>query len=120
MGKRTIAVIIGAIVIYSIGIFMVGYGLHQPQEVVKIIETRVTQYQPFPPYEAFPDPIDFDQALYLLHGMRQSHIETLKWKFKSDPGFGIADREVQKLFIKEYDQLIDIFWRMRLEEEKRR
>ncbi len=82
-------------------------------EVVKEIKTTIYRYPNTPPYEAFSDPIDFDQAMVLLHGMRASHVQCLNWEFESDPGFGIADKDLQKQFIKWYDQLIDIFWRMK-------
>ena len=82
-------------------------------EVVKEIQTTIFRYPNTPPYEAFPDPINFEQALVLLYGMRASHIQALNWEFESDPGFGIADKDLQEQFIKWYDQLIDIFWRMK-------
>lgn len=82
------------------------------REIEKEVQTTVYRYPNTPPYEAFPDPIDFDQALVLLYGMRASHIQALAWEFESDPGFGIADKDLQRQFIKWYDQLIDIFWRM--------
>jgi len=95
-------------------IFMAGYEYHQPVvEIVEEIQTTVFRYPNTPPYEAFPDPIDFDQSLVLLYGMRASHEQALNWTFESDPGFGIADRDLQEQFIKWYDQLIDILWRMK-------
>ena len=81
-------------------------------EIIKMVETVVYRYPNTPPYEAFSDPIDFDQALVLLYGFRTSHVQALNWEFESDPGFGIADKDLQEQFIKWYDQLIDIFWRM--------
>ena len=84
-------------------------------EVIKTIQTVVYRYPTTPPFEAFPDPITFDQALTLLYGMRLSHVQALKWTFESDPGFGIADREFQEQCIEWYDQLIDLLWRMEKE-----
>ena len=73
--------------------------------------TTVTfRYPNTPPYEAFPDPITFEQALLLLYGMRTSHEQALNWTFESSPGFGIDDREFQLQVIKWYDQLIDYIW----------
>lgn len=83
-----------------------------PEIIIKEVKTTVYRYPNTPPYEAFADPIEFDQALVLLYGMRASHIQILNWEFESDPGFGIADKDLQRQFIKWYDQLIDIFWRM--------
>ncbi len=81
-------------------------------EVIKTVQTVIYRYPTTPPFEAFPDPITFDQSLILLYGMRLSHVQALKWTFESDPGFGIADREFQEQCIEWYDQLIDLLWRM--------
>jgi len=84
-------------------------------EVEKIIEVRteITRFPNTPPYTAFPDPINFYQAMKLLYGMQQSHKEALNWTFESDPGFGIADKDLQLKFIRDYDQLIDYIWRLK-------
>jgi len=100
--------------------FMAGY-LYYEQEAplvteVVVVKTKVIyRYPNTPPYEAFSNPIDFDQALVLLYGMRASHEQALCWEFESDPGFGIADKDLQKQMIKWYDQLIDFTRRIKEE-----
>lgn len=133
MKRWLVLVLVVSVVVIAMGaMFKAGYEFHQPREIVReiiverwhepevvVVETEVKEIQAViyrypntPPYEAFADPIDFDQALVLLYGMRASHIQALNWEFESDPGFGIADKNLQRQFIKWYDQLIDIFWRM--------
>ena len=97
----------------NVGIYYAGTKDKEPEviEVIKEVQTVVYRYPNTPPYEAFADPITFDQALVLLHGMRASHVGALNVTFEIDPGFGITDKELQNNFIKQYDQLIDIFWK---------
>jgi len=85
------------------------FGVLYGQETVEpvIVTTKIIRYPTTPPYETFDNPIDYDQALALLYGMRASHKQALNRTFESDPGFGIADREFQLQCIKWYDQLID-------------
>ena len=83
----------------------------EPKVTEKVVIATVYRFPNTSPYTAFADPIDLDQALLLLNGMRASHVQALNWTFTSNPGFGIADKELQTLFIKEYDQLIDFLWR---------
>lgn len=84
-------------------------GLHTSiwKPEVKIITTTITRYPNSPPYETLPDPIEYNQAILLLQGMRASHIQALNWTFESDPGFCIADKEFQTWCIHAYDQLIE-------------
>ena len=76
----------------------------------------VYKYPITPPYETFPDPINFDQVLLLLYGMRASHVQALGFTFTTSPGFGIDDKEFQLQVIKWYDQLIDYVWRQKNDE----
>ena len=93
--------------------FISGVKSVEPQiiETIKIVNTTVYRYPNTPPYENLPDPINLNQALALLDGMRASHIAALNWTFESSPGFGIDDREFQKQCIEWYDQLIDFVLR---------
>ena len=77
--------------------------------------TVIYKYPNTPPYTVFSGPIDFDQALLLLYGMRESHVSALNWTFTTSPGFGIDDREFQTTVIRWYDQLIDFLWRQEKE-----
>src|SRR3990167_6570508 len=81
----------------------------------QVKETVVYKFPNTPPYTVFSDPIDFDQALLLLYGMRESHVSALNWTFTTSPGFGIDDREFQTTVIRWYDQLIDFLWRQERE-----
>ena len=80
------------------------------QEIVK----TVYRYPNSPPYQELDEPINYDQAIALLSGMRLSHIQILKWKFEKDPGFGIADKDFQAKCIKWYDQLIEYVQRQEI------
>ena len=91
--------------------FYLGTLFYEYNTEPKIVETVIYRYPNTPPYEEFSDPIDFNQALILLYGMRASHIQALNWTFESNPGFGIADKDLQRKMIKWYDQLIDYTWR---------
>lgn len=75
------------------------------------IETVVYRYPTTSPYQELPDPINYEQALILLNGMRASHVQLLSWTFEKDPGFGIIDRDFQERCIKWYDQLIEFVQR---------
>lgn len=77
----------------------------------EVITEVIYRYPNTPPVENFTDPITFDQALALLGGMRASHIQVQNWTFETDPGFGIADKELQTKMVHWYDQLIDFTWR---------
>lgn len=89
----------------------VQYTKDTTQPKIRIIETTVYRFPNTPPYTEFNDPIDFNQAILLLEGMKVSHEQMLNWEFESDPGFGVADKEFQKACIKWYNQLIDYTWR---------
>ncbi len=82
--------------------------------VEKAVETVVYRYPLTPPYEEIPDPINYEQALVLLGGMRASHEQLLHWTFEADPGFGIGDKDLQRLYVKMYDQLIEYVQRQEL------
>ena len=101
------------VLILALALIAMGFsfGMGFAQEEPKVIETVIYRYPNTPPYEEFDDPIDFEQALVLLYGMRASHIQALNWTFEENPGFGIADREFQERVIKWYDQLIDFVQR---------
>ena len=75
------------------------------------IETVVYRYPNTPPYQKLSDPINYEQALVLLNGMRASHVQILSWSFEKDPGFGIGDRDFQERCIKWYDSLIEFVQR---------
>lgn len=112
--KKYLSLILINLAMLTIGFYlgMVFYEAHtKPEIITKEIITVVYRYPNTLPYEEFDDPIDFDQALVLLQGMRASHIEALNWIFETSPGFGIADKEFQNICIKWYDQLIDFIWR---------
>ncbi len=79
----------------------------QTEVQVQTVTHTVYRYPNSPPYQELDDPIDYEQALALLGGMRTSHVQILKWTFKDDPGFGIADKDLQEKFIRWYDQLIE-------------
>ena len=104
-------IVILMLILFGWGFFL-GYEAHtEPVMQTSDGVTVIYRYPTTPPYEAFDEPIDFDQALILLQGMRASHVQALNWTFETSPGFGIDDIEFQKQCIEWYDQLIDYIYR---------
>ena len=92
----------------------------QPEVITleNIVERDVTQtvyrYPNTPPYQEIADPIDYEEAMALLQGMKASHIQVLHWTFENKVGFGIDDRDFQERCVKWYDQLIEYVQRERM------
>ena len=89
----------------------------QVRTVLRTVEVEkvVYRYPNSAPYQELPDPIDYDQAIALLEGMRLSHVQVLDWKWASTPKGALANRDFQEKCIKWYDQLIEFVQRQEIE-----
>jgi len=110
MRRRIVPVLAFNLVFLLIG-FYFGILFHEANTESEVIETVVYRYPNSLPYQTLPDPISYEQAIKLLEGMRLSHVQALNWTFESDPGFGIADKALQRTMIHWYDQLIEFVQR---------